>query len=108
MRQEGFWYSKYGGNDHFPKPIPHFEDWTGREDFLAKLSVVEEFAKPICFRGYSYCRMCKQRNGSVSFELNEWEWPEGFRHYLEDHNIKPTDEFVRMIADSFQRSEAAE
>jgi hypothetical protein len=57
-----------------------------------------EAKKITCF-GYSYCRLCGCENGSESFSLENWEWPQGFRHYLVDHLVRPSPEFDLFISE---------
>jgi hypothetical protein len=40
------------------------------------------------FRGHSYCRICgNTRNGYSEFEFGNFSVPEGYLHYLRDHNV---------------------
>lgn len=45
----------------------------------------------------SLCRICGRLNGCSEFTLGEWQWPSGLRHYVEQHNVKPSDEFIEFI-----------
>ena len=49
------------------------------------------------YRGFSFCRICDFTNGSREFKYKGFVWPDGFRHYIEEHNVKPSDEFIEMI-----------
>ena len=54
------------------------------------------------YRGYSPCRLCdKEDNGSAEFafvvDKVRWLWPEGYMHYLRDHNVCPSDEFAEIL-----------
>ncbi|QRE00201.1 hypothetical protein [Burkholderia phage BCSR5] len=53
------------------------------------------------YRGSSDCRCCRQRNGSreyvFRFEGIKWVWPEGYRHYIEEHGVEPDASFRLMI-----------
>ncbi len=51
---------------HWPLSNPN---WAGREKFLEVLNFVESKAERIGYRGFSVCRLCKQRNGSRAFRL---------------------------------------
>lgn len=78
-------------------PVENAEPWVGQSEFLAKLNLVEEMAKRTAYRGLSLCRCCRAINGSVTYEHGGWEWPSGFRHYVDAHNVRPTDEFIEFV-----------
>lgn len=50
-----------------------------------------------CYMGSSRCRICDKQNGSREYHIHGWIWPEGFRHYVEVHNVKPSDDFIKFI-----------
>jgi len=113
-KQEGFWYSE--DEPEYPFPKEHTGEW-GKDEFLSALIALEdklmaEYAIMVkkyneggkyeatnveSYRGSSECRICKCINGSREFSYNNWKWPEGFRHYIIEHGIKPSDEFILMI-----------
>lgn len=75
-------------------------EWVSKKrprKFSILLSYVEK--KAICkgSKGSSICRICKNRNGSCTFFYKNWEWPNGLIHYIKDHNVKPSKEFIRFI-----------
>lgn len=41
------------------------------------------------WRGYSCCRICGKINGSSDFTHDNFVYPEGYAHYIRDHNIMP-------------------
>lgn len=51
------------------------------------------------WRGHSWCRFsCKNdQNGYRDFSDGYYLWPEGFGHYIEVHDLKPPEEFIRHI-----------
>ncbi len=93
--REGFWKSFHEPN--LPEPVASDESWDGQSNFLKCLDLVEAEAKFVQFRGISPCRVCQKMNGSREFQHNGWAWPAGLRHYLEDHNVKPSKEFRAFI-----------
>lgn len=95
IKYEGHWWSSY--EPHWPHPEPRAVPWKGQSAFLEALDRVESMLEPILYRGFSWCRVCRMLNGNAEFNLNGWRWPSGFRHYIEQHNVKPSDEFVQMI-----------
>ena len=95
-RYEGFWRSSAHGDGNLPWPQPDAK-WPQRAAFLDMLDSAECTAQRVSYRGFSHCRLCGCRNGSQSFRLDVWEWPSGFRHYVADHEVRPTPEFELFI-----------
>ena len=93
FKYEGYWYSKY--EPELPHPIP--QDKPVEPEFLEKLRKVQSLARVESYRGWSICRCCNKYNGSREYEYNGWAWPEGYEHYLIEHNVHPTPEFREMI-----------
>jgi hypothetical protein len=92
---EGYWYSK--SSPEYPKPVAIETAWEGKEEFLQKLNRKEKSASRQQFKGISTCRICKCANGSVEYSNSKFIWPEGYRHYIESHNIKPSDDFFNYV-----------
>ena len=90
---EGYWYSS--SEPQYPVPKPRKSPIS--REFLDKLSAVEAIAEKYGFRGWSTCRCCCKPNGSQEYKFNGWIWPEGFMHYLTEHNVHPTPAFMDMI-----------
>jgi hypothetical protein len=96
-RTEGHWRgSRYRTSD-LPWPVPS-PAWDGRTAFLDALARAEARAEAMGFRGFSLCRLCGCRNGSVEYRLGDWRWPSGYRHYVADHDVRPSRDFERFIA----------
>ena len=98
FKLEGFWYSVY--EPHFPHPVASvdFDNWINKEKFIAALNAVEnKLAVKTSYRGFSLCRICESRNGSTEFELQGWRWPVGLKHYIVEHQVKPSTEFEEFI-----------
>jgi hypothetical protein len=92
--REGFW-SQSPGVDPWPKPLN--EPWDGQDQFLATLSNVESRVVPISFRGWSSCRLCGKGNGSSEYRTDGATWPAGLAHYIEVHNVRPSQAFIEYI-----------
>ena len=80
--------------------------------FINKLALLEKTAfhnhmedKPVVhgmvyeigYYGNSTCRICKKQNGSLEYYTTLFRWPEGYKHYLINHNVPPTPEFKQHI-----------
>jgi hypothetical protein len=95
-KYEGFWRQRVDEESELPWPNP-IESWPARTAFLKSLTAVEAVAEQEIYRGFSLCRVCQCRNGNTSYRFAEWEWPAGFRHYVEQHQVQPSAEFVTFI-----------
>ncbi|BAG41518.1 hypothetical protein [Ralstonia phage phiRSL1] len=101
IKYEGHWYSSF--EPWWPSPTTSDWPWTGQSAFLNKLERVESTLDPVAYRGISRCRVCGEGNGCEEFNLEGWRWPSGFRHYIEQHNVKPSSEFIAMIVEQHAR-----
>ncbi len=94
MRLIGYWKSEF--EISLPHPINFVDsEWDTNE----KNKVIEHLNKshflPGVAAGYSYCRLCdKTDNGYREKSDGQFVWPEGFLHYVEEHNVKPPQEFI--------------
>jgi hypothetical protein len=99
-KSEGYWRrTSLEDESGLPFPVSESKPWKGRDTFLAALARKEEMAEEVVYRGWSSCRLCNSANGHSEYWLDPWKWPEGLRHYVELHNVRPTDEFVSFILD---------
>lgn len=54
-------------------------------------------ARVLSYKGISFCRCCGIENGSKEFYYKNWCWPSGYKHYLEVHNISPSNDFIKEV-----------
>lgn len=94
-KREGFW--REGKESSLPMPVARQEAWKGRGEFLKSLAKKEKRANKAKFKGDSLCRLCKKLNKSGEYSFEGWAWPEGFRHYVEKHNVRPSLAFQEFI-----------
>ena len=78
-------------------PQPYEGPWDNKDLFLKRLKMIEEGAHSQGYRGFSCCRICSISNGSETFSYGGWEWPSGYGHYIEEHNVRPSVEFEKFI-----------
>ncbi len=121
--REGFWAAKpvyideestspVAGSDEdllpLALPIHSSAPWHGKRIFVRALDKVEDAAKDtnnvVQYRGSSMCRCCGKLNGSSEFQVaiggdHAWHWPNGLRHYIEVHNVRPSQAFIDFIID---------
>jgi len=100
-RYEGFWRRTCNEESDLPWPEAQ-PGWANASEFLSALKHAEGVAERVICRGLSRCRLCGRTNGDSSFRLQVWEWPEGFRHYVADHSIRPSSDFERFVRYSFE------
>lgn len=100
-RREGFWCSAAEPNLPNPQHLSGAWDWPGKFEFLEKLTQVQNNRETrfITYRGFSTCRICFKANGSKEFCYQGWYWPEGYEHYIREHNIRPSLAFQELIMD---------
>jgi hypothetical protein len=83
----------------FPYPKQHDNIWSGQEQFLEQLKNIEndlEINKLTESRIKS-CLICKKNINNGNYELSDFIWEDGLKHYIMKHNIKPSDEFIEFI-----------
>jgi hypothetical protein len=94
-RREGFW--KPDNHSYLPRPESSPFAWRGKANFLTKLEEVQTEAHVTRYKGYSTCRLCGCANGSGEYSIDGWVWPEGFKHYVDEHNVRPSLAFQEFI-----------
>lgn len=98
-RIEGYW-GKNPQDQEYPWPQANDQPWEGQEFFLKKLEMIENRNPPDNYhryRGFSICRICGCVNGSAEHETDGWLWPTGFRHYVDEHNVRPSNDFIQFV-----------
>jgi hypothetical protein len=111
---EGYWNNNTLKGIKLPYPIETNEEVP--KNFLKKLekledvimdnndnNILKEYRKIefLQTKGYSRCRICNERNGSCEYVFTyrnkKYRFPEGLRHYYENHNVQPTNEFYNTV-----------
>lgn len=120
---EGYWWEPAGTK--WPKPVKHGSPWPLQAVWLERLAHVEGVIAPhaatgnpwvdlgkdrVRFFAYgggtaSLCRLCSVANGNREYQVcgnagtdaRTYRWPEGFRHYVERHNVIPSRMFHDLI-----------
>ena len=95
FKREGFWKSI--AEPDLPMPVPNGDPIKSQALFLEKLTQKESKALKLSYRGWSTCRICKCVNGTQSFQDRGWEWPSGYKHYIDVHNVRPSRDFYKFI-----------
>lgn len=103
IKYEGYWRQTPDEKSSYPWPVGNDEPFNGKDEFLKALSICQRAAKRSSYRGPSMCRICQKGNGSQEYNLQQrshniiWRWPDGFEHYVRDHNVQPSVEFRKFI-----------
>lgn len=101
---EGFWKSKE--EPKYPEPISNDTIWfkNNKKLIISKLQKIQSIVKPKAYKGSSLCRLCGCKNGSEEYSVATpdnakviWTWPSGFIHYIEEHNVCPTEDFLNNV-----------
>ncbi len=98
--KEGFYYLNQ-------MPIP--QNLKMNENLITKLRMImyrldnTSYENAHCeqYMGFSRCRICNINNGSKEYYIidknNMYIFPEGFLHYIEAHNILPSEDFIDLL-----------
>ena len=105
VHYEGYWRERRKPNDvdMLPYPTPLTNDAKVSRKLIRRLKEIEETDNvyPEHAKGWSTCRLCKRKNGTITYtaELDsvEYNWPSGLLHYMEDHNVDPSPKFKKFI-----------
>lgn len=108
-RYESFWRSSITSRtlDYNGKVLPYPKiniKWQGRNLFLGKLILAQKNLKK---KGkfieyekeeFKNCLICGKKNVTkILYDVNRTRWEDGLVHYIEEHKIKPSDEFIDII-----------
>jgi hypothetical protein len=99
---EGYWFEKpfsnYSKISEFPMPVANVLNDNEAKVIYDLIIDKEKTAKITAYRGFSCSRITGENLGNKEFETEEWIWPGDFaKHYVLEHKVKPTDEFLRYI-----------
>lgn len=105
-KYESLWReSKKPSYDYNNNPLPYpvkGSYWQNKEIFIEKLlDVQNELLRKNKFNKYKNfkdCLICKEKNiTSGTYEIKNIRWEDGLLHYINIHNIKPSEEFLDYI-----------
>jgi len=108
-KYEFFWRDKKGQKvyDSEDKILPfpkHYDQngWPQKEQFLDKLQDLQQKLsdnhKIISYEHHKNCLLCDKKNiTNKLFTVNGIRWEDGMTHYIDTHNIKPSNSFIDFI-----------
>lgn len=95
----GFW--RGGPHDEcaeLPDPRDHVDITWDMAEQVAVADALDAAPRIMGWRGISRCRICGRMNGSQTLgHRNGPVWPEGFGHYVRDHGVRPSADFIRWL-----------
>ena len=76
--------------------------WSGQLSFVTKLNETNlymiKYDKYTKFQNPTDCLICGKKNiKNYFFKIEDVMWDDGLLHYIEKHNVKPTDKFIDLI-----------
>ena len=106
-KYESLWRSSINENkidsNHKPFPYPEIRnEWDNMIPFLHKLEAIQSYlvyAKKYEKSKKKDCLICNQKNITKGmYQIGNVYWEDGLEHYIEKHNIKPSEEFIDLIS----------
>lgn len=97
MRREGYWNNAANAYPDYPMPVHSDEPFEGKDRVLMLLGRAQSAATMMGFMGVSKCRCCNIDNGNVEYILGRVVWPIGLQHYIQVHNVIPSDTFLQLL-----------
>lgn len=104
LKKVGFWWRSDMGHLTTYADLPKAHDfidptWSKaeRELVIAHLESGDEAER---YRGFSMCRICGCMNGSSELTDGTYLWPSGLTHYVEEHDLKPPQDFIDHVKKS--------
>lgn len=103
---EGYWNRPRGSEpspyDRTLKNYPYAEDCVDETWDPAERERVVNYLElagfeAAAYRGMSRCRFCNKFNGSTEITDGTYRWPEGLSHYLREHGVKPSQDFIDHV-----------
>lgn len=95
---EGYWNDSENRYPQYPMPVPNvLTEEESRQIYM--LIVDKQFhADKAGYRGITCSRITGEYLGNSEYRTDEWIWPADFApHYVREHKVKPSDEFLKYI-----------
>jgi len=101
IKKIGFWsIDPFNFTSDLPFPIQNTSNLnsTQKTFILDQFKKVESKSKSEFYLGFSICRICEKPNGNIEYTYNngtkDFIFPQGYKHYLEDHDVEIDPEFL--------------
>lgn len=108
-KYEGYWALTNGVVEGSVNKMPWEENYPWPEsrttkcnyELITRLKNIFIKAPQESYFGFSKCRFCHKENGCSEYllikENIKYIVPDGYLHYLEEHNVHPSEEFLQFI-----------
>jgi len=103
IKIEGYWYSKY--EQQYSMPISNILTKKEAKEIYDLIIIKEKNANELLMAGPSKSRITNEYLGCNEYiaEDYNWRWPGDFAsHYVLEHRVKPTDEFLKFVGYKFK------
>jgi len=90
----GYWRQKRDSKEDLPWPE---EGNLTQEVKKLVANYLMSGQEAAAWMGYSRCRICGKLNGTVCMTDGEFTYPEGYAHYILDHNIQPDERLLKKV-----------
>lgn len=102
MIEIGFWRTTPNSTEDLPWPTEGYDPRWDTKEQLRVAAYLDSGQEHAAYKGTSMCRICGQSNGSRDLTDGTYLWPEGFSHYVRDHKVKPSQEFIDHALKNFK------
>lgn len=95
LKMIGYWYNDY--EQDLPSPKDFIDATWNKKERQAVVEYLNKAKEHESWRWCFNCKFCGKENGSRNLTDGTYVFPEGFAHYIEEHNIKPPQEFIDHV-----------
>ena len=85
---------------HFPIATEG-KKWLYSDEFIKKIKILESVLKKsdkfLKFENDKKCKLCDEYKSTGTYKLNKYIWEDILSHYIDKHNIRPSEEFIDFI-----------
>jgi hypothetical protein len=106
LRLIGYWHGEQC--PQWPNVLDFVDAQWDEDDRHATWQYVLQGTVVRVWMGWSYCRICGVQNGDADLTDGIYLWPEGLAHYVQEHDVRLPDEFVRHARSRLDALEATE
>lgn len=91
------WQKRARLYDRLPWPSDYIDESWGPEERERIAHYLDRGEDVAHWMGYSACRICGERLGTVDQSDGVFQWPAKFSHYLRAHSVRPPAEFIAHV-----------
>jgi hypothetical protein len=91
----GYWKSEY--EPHLPSVEIFVDSTWDHEEKVKIFNYLTNGKVKDMWKGPSFCRICNCLNGTTCLSDGVYTWPQGYAHYIANHNVKPPQHFIDHV-----------